>query len=215
MVVDDSGRTMSDYLANAPNTAIDYVYFNNEEFEGHFSEDNLYRSLSPALVQTKQSASHLYFVNSIHELNRAFDDVAFCADQLRSTSLVATQQCDELAKNRDNLSEIITFSIIASLTIILFLAVTVVAFVFLKRYLKANEIRAEFIRQIKINDCHQFDHIQTLWKVPENNVEIEYDSLIGKGAQSFVYNGEKKTLCPDNFSFRQIETEITNSHYLH
>ena len=46
-----------------------------------------------------------------------------------------------------------------------------------------------FIEQVKINDKHQFDHIQTLWKVADENVVVDYNWRIGKGTQSIVYIG--------------------------
>ena len=80
-------------------------------------EKDLYRTLSPAFVQSKQSSSHLYFVNSINELNNAFDDVSFCADRIQSSSLIETSKCCESTNKPDTITNIVTISIVSSIAI--------------------------------------------------------------------------------------------------
>jgi hypothetical protein len=171
------------------NVTFDYVYFNNDEFNTTFTLHDLHQSLLPAFWRSNSSGSHLYFVNSINNLNKDANIVAFCADKLPSALLVEAQKCIKLAENKPDSSAIVTFSIVTSLAFVLTIAIACGLLVLFHKYIEAKRIRSEFMRQIRINDHHEFDYIQTLWRVSERSVEIDYGNIIGKGMQSIVYRG--------------------------
>jgi uncharacterized membrane protein YraQ (UPF0718 family) len=83
--------------------------------------------------------------------------------------------------------EIATFTIVAALVIAIVIAVVV----YMQKRFHANRIHKEFLRQIKINEMHEFDHIQTLWQVAAQNVKIDHENIIGRGMQSIVYRGKR------------------------
>lgn len=192
IVVD--GLTMSEYLEQTPTASIDYVYFNDGTFNETFSAGDLHRSLVQAFVASNRSSSHLYFVPSLDQLNAAFDQISFCADRLKSTTLVDSRIFVSKHNNDNGDDEILIFWSVSTLALVICLLAAIALIVCLQKQLKSNKLRREFVRQIKINEYHQFDYIQNiqkLWRVNEENVEIDYDRLIGRGAQSVVYSGKQ------------------------
>lgn len=185
------------YLETYPKLATDYVYFNNDEFRDTFTVEDLYRSLSPVFPAINSSQSHLYFVDSIDDIDNAFDDISFCADSLRSKSLTQSQKCS--SKQIENLlPSFLIYYITSSIAFVLILVTMIAFIVYIRKCFRAYAIRKEFIRQIAINNQHRFDYIQTLWKVEENNVDVDYANLIGKGSQSIVYRGQFRcVILPD------------------
>ena len=59
--------------------------------------------------------------------------------------------------------------------------------VYFRKRFRADAIRKEFIRQIAINDRHRVRLYSNVMESGGENVEIDYANLIGKGAQSIVY----------------------------
>ena len=191
---DDCHLTMADLLSQHTNHAFDYVYFNNDEFRHTFTAEDLHRSLSAAFPHSNSSQNHLYFVDSLDDVNDRLDDttISYCADRLRSHSLIQSQKCEQIenALSDGRQSKLILLSIICSIAIIVLIVTAIVISMCIRRHYIAARIRKEFIRQIAINERHQFDYIQKLWKVTEKNVEIDYANQIGKGVQSIVYYGQ-------------------------
>jgi hypothetical protein len=185
---------LSDYLAIHTNTSIDYVYFNNRTFENTFTKEQLYRSLLTAFPTSQRSANHIYFVKSILDLDSAWNQIAFCADQIATTAIVGSKKTefdgkDNNKEERDNSATFRTILIgIAAGIALLFFALITFLFYFRKQIVERRKHR-EFVRQVKLNEKHQFEYIKKMWKVPEENVDIDYETIIGKGVQSIVYKG--------------------------
>ncbi len=177
--------SISDYLEKYQDNTIDYVYFNNDKFRQSFTADQLFLFLSPAFPSNQSSQNHLYFINSIDDIDSSFDDISFCLDTMQPKSLIKSRKYSKpINQTNEN------FWMFSSIAIIVFLmAIAIIVFILLCKHYRAKAIRKEFIRQIQINTYHQFDYIQTLWKVELENVQIDYDNIIGKGAQSIVYGG--------------------------
>ena len=193
---DCHGNTIHDQLSNYTQykQQFDYIYFNDDEFRDQFTADDLYRSLSAVFPQSNSSQNHLYFANSLDDIDDQLDDstISYCVDRMRSRSLIETKKCDISFDENPPLDEsvFILYYLIGSMVIIGVIMCSIAFFICIRRHYRAVDKRNEFIRQIAINDRHQFDYIQTLWKVGEQNIEIDYANQIGKGTQSIVYCGE-------------------------
>jgi hypothetical protein len=129
-------------------------------------------------------------VQSIDDLNNALNQISFCSDQLASSAIIESKKVKLNQANNNDLSSVTIRIIIPVVASILLLIAFTVFVIRLRNRIKAKEKRMNFIRQVNINDRHSFDYIQTLWKVPESNVDIDNNCIIGKGVQSMVYKGE-------------------------
>jgi hypothetical protein len=181
---------LSQYLFTHRDTVIEYVYFNDRQYEQKFTNEQFHQSLSDGFPPSTNSSNHFYYVQSIDDLNNAFDQISFCSDQLASSAIIDSKIIQLNQANNNGLS-IVTIRIIITAIVVILLLIAFTAFVIqLRNRIKAKEKRMNFIRQVNINDRHSFDYIQTLWKVPESNVDIDNNCIIGKGVQSIVYKGE-------------------------
>jgi hypothetical protein len=181
---------LSYYLFNHRDTVIEYVYFNDRKHEQNFTNEQFHQSLSAAFPSSTNSSNHFYYVQSINDINKAFDQISFCSDQLASLQIIESKKIQLNQVNNNDLS-IVTIRIIIAAVVVILLFIVFTAFVIrLRNRIKAKEKRINFIRQVNINDRHGFNYIQTLWKVPESNVDIDNNCVIGKGVQSTVYKGE-------------------------
>jgi len=182
--------SLNNYLFNHRDTAIEYVYFNDRQYEQKFTNEQFYQSLSAAFPPLANSSNHFYYVQSINDLNNAFDQISFCSDQLASLTIIESKKV-KLNQAKDYDLSTVTIRIIITAVVVIVLLIAFTVFVIrLRNRIKAKQKRMNFIRQVNINDRHSFDYIQTLWKVPESNVDIDNNCVIGKGVQSIVYKGE-------------------------
>jgi hypothetical protein len=181
---------LSDYLFAHRDTVIDYLYVNNRQYEQKFTNEQFHQSLSAAFPSSANSSNHFYYVQSINDLNNALNQISFCTDQLASLTIIDSKKI-QLNKEKDYGLSIVTIRIIITAVVVILLLIVFTAFVIrLRNRIKAKQKRMNFIRQVNINDRHGFNYIQTLWKVPESNVDIDNNCIIGKGVQSMVYKGE-------------------------
>ncbi len=113
---------LNDYLFTHRDTVIEYVYFNNRQYEQKFTNEQFYQSISAAFPPSKNSSNHFYYVQSINDLNNAFDQISFCSDQLISSAIIGTKKIILNEANSNHLA-IVTIRIIITAIVSILLSV--------------------------------------------------------------------------------------------
>lgn len=167
-------------LIKKQNIAFDYVFVDDRSST---TFENLFDSLSDAFPSSTISPNHLYYVKTSDDLIDFIDaQLAYCSDQIRSTTLLGTQSVQKLL----NYTVAIVLGSIAFIMIIAIIAAIVYFHVKSNR---EKQSRLEFIRQVMVNEQYEFDFIRKLWQVDEDKIECNERTVIGKGSQSIVYKG--------------------------
>ncbi|TKR96669.1 hypothetical protein L596_010654 [Steinernema carpocapsae] len=160
------------------------IAFNDDEIYNRVTENFLSNETNPS-----HKGNHVIPVKNITDNTDWSQDYGIFSTTSQGSNFSRANPFDRHTHPKTKAGIIIAVSIVAGLILVIFIGTTALMYMWYKRK------RIELLKEVHIGDLESSED-SVNWQIQFNDVDIDYENLIGKGSTSKVYRAMLKTIAP-------------------